>query len=125
MDRLWSGPGRDSILTFALGRPELVYAVRMKYSMDNQEELHLAFFEALWPRQQDDPWNPYEAFRCFLKLRTGPKVKTQTIWINRRIDRFHLRPDESPFTLRLKEITLLTQPGAGPRTPPSKPSGPP
>ena len=110
-DGAWSGEGRDSSLTFSLGKPTFVYAVRLKFSMEDRADGHWAQFEALWPRtgEDDDPWQPNDLFHCILKLHTGPEVKTQTIWINGTIDRFHVRPDEVPFTFQLEEIVLLVK----------------
>lgn len=113
----WSGVDRDSSLTFSLDRPRFVYAIRLQFTMDNEDELHYGRFQVLWPSEGKDPWQPYESAEYLLKLRTGPKVRTQTVWIHRTIDRFYLRPDDGPFALRLHGITLLVPPSAPGRPP--------
>jgi len=107
---VYSGSGRDASLTFSLDRPRLVYAIRLQFGMDNDDESHLGRFQMLLPTEGNNPWQPCETTEYLLKLRTGPKVRTHTFWVNRTIDRFHLRPDDGPFTLRLEAITLLAPP---------------
>lgn len=115
-DGAWSGEGRGSAMTFVLDEPQRVLAVRLRFSMQNQDGSDRAAFELLWPRAKpSEPWEPYEAARCSLKLRTGTAVRTQTLWIGERINRFTVRFGDSPFTVKIESIEFLLPEAATPK----------
>lgn len=95
------GAGSDSRLTFALPSPTFVHAIRLRCRYDGPETPP-ARLRLTWPGPDEDAARTYR-----IAARPKPADETVTIWVNATIDRFHLEPNDRPFSFRLTAITLL------------------
>jgi hypothetical protein len=105
------GVDADSCLEFSLGKPRYIFAIRMKYRLSNEEGM--AQLRASW-RGNDltGPSKDKEGMLYPVKLKTGPPLKTQTIWVNDTINSFRLYPDKGPCDFLIQEMVLLVKPDA-------------
>jgi hypothetical protein len=106
------GFGHNSSLTFTLDVPQLIYAIRLKYSY-GPTAVNPAFFRMAWKNTGRNDFDTAER-NIHLKLQhwqtyapTGPGEKTLTIWVNETIDQFRIQPDTKPCDFRLAEIVVL------------------
>jgi hypothetical protein len=103
----WRGTDSSGALIYRLDGSRFVDAVRLRFTLD-QDETELADFRVLWPHAgSEDPLLNYVITHHGLKLATGPKLRTQTIWVAQNIDHFEIRPAEYPFSIRIESIELL------------------
>lgn len=108
-----SATNPDASLFLSLGRSEFIYAVRLKFEIENSVGQNPPTLQLLWPREDRVPWEPYQIAEFPVKLQTGPKQKTQTVWIHGRIDHFYVRLADGPATFRFEAIEVLTPPPGG------------
>jgi hypothetical protein len=116
--RTGQGYGSTSSLTFALEKPQHVYAVRLHFSMnEGTPRRRPVTLRLSWKTggQQDFP--PEGQTITHVTFDDQPGGETVPLWINAPIDRFRLHPDEKPCVIHLSEIVLLV-PAAGPPAPP-------
>jgi hypothetical protein len=109
--------GSTPSLTFALEKPRQVYAVRLRFSMnEGSPRRGPVTLRLSWKtgEQQDFP----SAGQTITHVTLGgqPGGETVPLWINAPIDRFRLHPDEKPCVIHITEIALLVPP-AGARGP--------
>ncbi len=101
----WRGTGSDSSLRFTLKKPLFVYEVRLKYTLTGENAP--ARMTVSWLRDgAEDPRRTVEGREFPIKLFTGPREKTQTIWVNDTIRDIFISPSEEPFQFNLLEIVL-------------------
>lgn len=107
----WDGDvakGQDlgASLTFVLPRSRFVLAVRVRYRLEN-ETLQNTAGQLVWQHGGDaeETVAPVSLVPHDPEMPPGSRVRW--VWINARIDRLRLHPDEAPFALRLEELVLL------------------
>jgi hypothetical protein len=116
-------PRNNDDLTFTLKQSQFVYAVRLKYSYEDPEK-GPALFQVLWRNSNANNTTAAER-HVRIQLQTGPGPgwwlpdlaiipppkpileKEEIIWINDKIDRLRIDPDDKPRLFRVKEINLL------------------
>jgi hypothetical protein len=103
------GSGSGSYLTFALDQPQLVYAVRLRYSYPKGAP---ASFRMAWGQSGQGDFSESGSASVLLPLPRCPEEKesdeqTVTIWVNATIDRFRVYPDDKPYVFKLSEVVLL------------------
>lgn len=103
------GAGPDSSLTYLLPWPRYVLAARVRYTLEKDLVWFPTSGRAVW--QEGGDGEEYTA-----PLRLVPQQPhlpaggghSAWVWINARIDRLRLHPDDAPFSFRLEELVLLT-----------------
>jgi hypothetical protein len=104
------GYGGTSSLTFALKEPRHVYAVRLRFSVDegapkpSPVTLRLSWKS---PGQPDFP--PAGQTVTHLTFDKRPGGQTLPLWVDAPVDRFRLYPDEKPCIIDIAEIVLLVK----------------
>jgi hypothetical protein len=116
--------GANSFLTFLLGTPRQVYAVRLHYAyiMTTNPWPTLRVFwgdsgqefseERKWASTTPGPDQPTWAL-VDGRIQTDALVRTErtlTVWIDTVIDRIRIYPDNAPCEFRLSKIELLVPP---------------
>jgi hypothetical protein len=119
--------GGSPFLTFDLGKPRFVYAIRIKCTFENTAS-SLASVHLSWTMSQRLPF-PNDIFtpgerkaRVDVSLDTSDVLRTVdgkmrleppksekafTVWVNASIDQFRVYPDTSPCVFRPLQITIL------------------
>ena len=114
---------RSGDLTGRLRESQLVYAIRLKYFYGDPEK-GPAFLQLSWKDSvRDSLAEGLGNVRIELQTGAGPErmlpdtiriprplptlEKTETIWINERMDQFRILPDDKPRLFHIKEITVL------------------
>ena len=109
------GVGADSYLSYALDRPRMVYAVRLKGVV---QHLHteLEKFMVGWGEGTGGAPEGQETLYVRGKLiwLEQPREEDFVVdaWVNDTIDSFRVRPDEKPWKVRISEIVLLVPSGS-------------
>lgn len=103
---VWVGVGDNSRLQFALDKPRFVYAVRLTYQLDAPTDPSRMTIS--WLRSQDtDPRTQIRSQEFHIKLKNGPPLKTQTVWVNDVIGDLAITPSSEPYQFRLTQVVLL------------------
>jgi len=124
-----SGNNADGSLTFALGKPQHVYAVRLHYAYLKTANLW-GTMRIYWRNSVTEEFgdrNPRAAARMYESIVSGPdqptwalidgkihidaKVRSErvlTVWIDKTIDQFRIYPDSGPCEFRLPSVEILT-----------------
>lgn len=107
----WVGQDQQSLLEFRFPRPRFVLAVLLKYRLRNDTGTPtsgVVYWRESGVNQYTD-----DARTAPLRLVPQPADKEEPdpyrawIWVNGRLDRVRLHPDDAPFVIRVEEITLL------------------
>ena len=117
--------GNNSALTFELKESRFVYAIRLKYSYEDPEK-GPALLQVFWKNSTKKDsvaaernvhiqlqtgaelrwWLPYRA----IIPQPNPKhvlEKSETIWVNDKINQFQICPDDKPRLFRVEGINLI------------------
>lgn len=96
--------GDSPSLDLALPEPQLVYAIRIKYTY--LEAAGPADFGLFWKKKGRDDFSETERNAC-RALETGSGEKTLTVVVDDTIDHLRIRPDRKPCRFRVAEVVLL------------------
>jgi hypothetical protein len=102
-DGVAHGWGKDSWMSFALEPPRMVYSILLDCSCNygNTESTPVALQLAWNP--SDDPSTQRTEER---KFTTRAGFSIVPFWVNQRIGRFRIRPDDKPCVLHIARILL-------------------
>jgi hypothetical protein len=99
--------GNDPSLTFAMKRPERVYAIRFKLSYPSTKG-QTAFLQVFW--RQTGRSHFVETERNFSTgVETTREGRTVTVWVDDTIDEFRIDPDIGPCVFAISDLRLLTK----------------
>jgi hypothetical protein len=92
-----------------LEKPEFVYAVRVRYVLQDCSEAKVRF-QLFWQNRK-----PGSRFSFLRRLTMDwipqPREKTICIWVNDSIDQFYIHPEDSLGEFQIRDITLYQRPG--------------
>ncbi len=104
------GEGDDPSARFALDRPQLVTAVRVRCTYDNS--VQQPHFHMYWRNKGTEGYTENERFFRRM-LPNNPGEQTLTVKVNRTIDELRIDPDNKPTAFRISEVVLLVPAGNG------------
>lgn len=113
----WDGDGAtgqdlSASLTFVLPRSQFVRAVRLQYRLEN-ETLQSAAGRLVWQYGGEGEEQAAPLTLVPLYPHAIPRGRSRWIWVNARIDRLRIQPDNAPFVFRLEQLVLLTPRNSG------------
>jgi len=100
-DGVVRGQGKDAYLSVALSEPRFVAGVRIRYAYPDTGQ---ADFRLAWRRRAADRFPEKPQF-VLSPLRTGSEELV--VYVGDEVSHFAIYPDSEPWTLKLKELTLL------------------
>jgi hypothetical protein len=107
------GQAQDANMTFSLGRPRRVLAIRLTYAYELPPD-GSATFRMFWKQSGVNEFADTErTITTGMKppARGQPHERTLTVWVNDSIDELLLHPDDKPYVFHLWKIVLLVPPG--------------
>ena len=123
-DGVAEGNEAKSSLTFALGQPRHVYAVRLRYAYVKTVNLWPTL-RTYWRNSTLEEFNDTNAYASTVsgpdqptwalidgKIHTDAKVRGErvlTVWIDKTIDEFRIYPDSVPCEFRLPIVEVLAR----------------
>jgi hypothetical protein len=101
----WHGAGPQAEIRVPFVVPRRIYGIRFVYTLEAATDP--APMRVSWLRPTDDPREAVGVRDLGIKLRTGPTVKTQTVWIHETVKEIGISPSSEEFRFDLRELTLL------------------